>query len=402
MLVEATTRAGVLHLITRLDLGGAQKNTLHTVQHLDPERFDARLLCGRGGILDGEARRSTRVTFCSNLVHPISPGRDGAALAEIWRMIASRRASSLAPLVVHTHCSKAGVLGRIIARSAGADVVVHTFHGLGYHADWAARRAFQGTERAIRGRADAFFFVSRRDMQDAERIGLLGRTPAYLVRSGIDLRAFHHSGGLHRSARAELGIGLEDRVVVTVANFKRVKNPLLGLSAFARVAAKDPHAKWVFVGGGDRSTFDCELRRLRLVPRVRVLGWRQDVPRLLAAGDVFMLSSDYEGLPRSILEALASGLPVVATDAGGTSEVIDDRTGMVVPTGDADALAAGVLRMLAAAPNVRGSAPEILAEFDIHAMVRRQESIYEELIDRKVAETATGKKGPVRPCATVS
>jgi glycosyltransferase involved in cell wall biosynthesis len=377
-------RSRVLHIITRLDLGGAQQNTLHTVEHLDQNHFDACLLCGRGGFLDETAQARIPVTFCSNLVRSINPVMDVAALIELRRLIASSRSGDAMPLIVHTHCSKAGILGRAASRLVGPDVLVHTYHGFTYHTNRMIRKGFRTLEYTFRDLADAFFFVSKRDMQQAQNMGLLERTHGYLVRSGISLRSIGRFSNKRFEVRAELGINGQDPVIVTVANFKPHKNPLLGLKAFARVLARLPDAKWVFVGGGDRAEFDNELARRCLEPHVRILGWRQDVPHLLAAGDVYMLPSDFEGLPRSILEAIAAGLPIVSTDVGGISEVVDDRVGVLVQKGDAKALADGVIYMLNAKPDVRSVARKLLAEFDINTMVQHQESIYEELISRRL------------------
>ncbi|MGH2930490.1 MAG: glycosyltransferase, partial [Solirubrobacteraceae bacterium] len=123
-------RIKVAHVVTRLDFGGAQQNTLATVRGLDPARFDATLVCGVGGYFDAEARadRSVRAVFLESLVREVSPLRDALAFLELWKFFRSER-----PAVVHTHSSKAGVLGRLAAALAGVPVIVHTYHGFGFH-----------------------------------------------------------------------------------------------------------------------------------------------------------------------------------------------------------------------------------------------------------------------------
>src|SRR5262245_43414846 len=117
----------VAHIITQLELGGAQKNTLYTVAHLDPQRFEPTLLCGQGGLLKDEAKRGKWHTyFLRPLVRPVRPWKDAAALVSLYRKL-----RELKPHIVHTHSSKAGILGRIAAYLAGVPVIIHTFHGFG-------------------------------------------------------------------------------------------------------------------------------------------------------------------------------------------------------------------------------------------------------------------------------
>ncbi|MEW5852034.1 MAG: glycosyltransferase family 4 protein [Myxococcota bacterium] len=377
-------RPAVVHVITQLELGGAQRNTLHTVANLDKKRFRASLVCGPGGVLDEEARKlGIPVIFCPALARPVSPAQDLKAMEEVRNAIALHHKKTHGQLVVHTHSSKAGILGRVAAKRLGARAIVHTVHGFGFHDGqaWAVRQAYQLAERAVSGFTDAMIFVSKRDMETAEKLRLVAKDGGHLIRSGIDLSAFHPDAEARAAVRAELQIPVDAPVVVTVANFKAQKAPLVGLKAFARVAAELPQAHWVFVGEGElRAAFDAEAAQLGLTNRIHVLGWRHDVPRILAAGDVSMLSSVHEGLPRSVLEALSAGLPVAATDAGGTREVVVEGTGQVVPVGDADALGNAVLTLLRTPPAVTERATSLLKEFDIHAMVKQQENIYEWLL----------------------
>ncbi|PIR15542.1 MAG: glycosyltransferase family 1 protein, partial [Elusimicrobia bacterium CG11_big_fil_rev_8_21_14_0_20_64_6] len=118
--------AKVVHLVTRLDLGGAQQNTLHTVRHLDRARFEAVLVCGPGGMLDEEMRAGdgVRTVFVESLRRDISPFYDLLALLELTKLLLAEE-----PSVLHTHSSKAGILGRLAAAMAGVPIVVHTYHG---------------------------------------------------------------------------------------------------------------------------------------------------------------------------------------------------------------------------------------------------------------------------------
>lgn len=381
----ADPRAAVVHLVTRLDLGGAQQNTLYTASHLDPDRFAASIICGPGGVLDDAARTlGVPVTFCPLLVRDIRPHAEAAALMQLRRALRAHAAAVGGPLVVHTHSSKAGVLGRVAARLEGARAVVHTVHGFAFHEGQRplVRWGLSAVERLLAPTTDALVFVSQRDMDTAARLGMLRPGQAHLIRSGIHLAGYAPNAARRQEVRARLGIAPQAPLVLTVANFKPQKNPLLGLRAFASVAAARPDAHWLFAGDGPlRNVFLDGVAALGLRPRVHVLGWQTHVSPLYCAADVFMLSSDHEGLPRSAVEALASGVPVVATDAGGTGEVVQPAWGTVVPLGNATALADGVLRWLAhPSSNVATHVLPHLAPFDIDQMVRTQEQLYQRLL----------------------
>lgn len=379
-------RPAVAHVITQLELGGAQRNTLHTISHLDPQRFLASLISGPGGALDPEARSNgLTVTFCPALQRAVDPATDARALAQVTAALRAHRRHTRAPLVVHTHSSKAGMLGRVAARAAGAAVVVHTVHGFGFHPGQplATRAAYMALERAVAPLTDALVFVSRRDLATAMDLGLVRRGNAHVIRSGIDLSAFQPDRAARVRIRAELAIPEDAPVLVTVGNFKDQKNPLGGLEAFARVAAAQPRAHWITTGDGPlRDAFAQRAQALGLAGAIHLPGWRRDIADILNAGDVFLLPSTHEGLPRAVLEALSVGLPVAATDAGGTHEVVVPGAGRLVPVGKMDALAQAALDLLRSPPDVRAAASPVLEEFNINTMVRLQEELYTALLSR--------------------
>ena len=128
-MTQSIPRARVAHVITMLELGGAQQNTLHTVQNLDRDRFDVSLMCGRGGILDDRASAlaATQTYFIDDLVRPLDPRRDVAAVATLTGLMRKER-----PHIVHTHSSKAGILGRLAAAAAAVPIIIHSIHGFGF------------------------------------------------------------------------------------------------------------------------------------------------------------------------------------------------------------------------------------------------------------------------------
>lgn len=375
----------VVHVITLLELGGAQQNTLATLARLDRARFAPRLACGAGGLLDGEARAlGIPVHFLPELVRPVRPLQDlraRAALAALLRPLAAA-----GPVLVHTHSSKAGLLGRQAAARAGAGPVVHSIHGFGHDALPAGLRALGlWAERRAARHTDAFISVSRAHIEAGRRLGLFGDRPVHLVRSGIDLADFARAPELRDAARRGLGLPPDAPVVGMVACLKPQKAPLDFVDVAARVARERPDARFFLAGDGElRPQVEAAVAAAGLQPRFALLGWRRDVPALLGALDVLVLTSRWEGLPRVCPQAMAAGRPVVATAVDGTPEaVVDGRNGFLVPPGDTAGAARAVLRLLAdpALRAAQGAAGRAAAgEFSEERMVADQERLYTALL----------------------
>jgi glycosyltransferase involved in cell wall biosynthesis len=380
------SRLKVLHLITCLELGGAQENTLHTATHLDPDRFEALLVAGPGGLLDERARALLGGSFhaAPSLVRPLRPHRDLFALASLISLL--RR---LKPHIVHTHSSKAGVLGRWAAAAAGVPVRVHSVHGFGFHAGRgsALRSGLLTAERLAYSCTTHWIVVSRANLEQGAGLRLLDPARATLIRSGIDLARFRSVPGGGREVRRQLGLGPADPLVGAISCLKPQKAPLDLVEVAARVAREIPTAHFALAGDGElRREVERLILRRGLAGRFHLLGWRQDVPDLLAAFDLLLHTSRWEGLPRVFPEALASGRPVVATDVDGASEVIEEGvTGHLRPAGDVAGLASCVASLLRD-PGRRARMGEEgrrrVGEFDIRDMVRRQEDLYNELATR--------------------
>ncbi len=372
----------VLHAITMLELGGAQRNTLDTAAALDRREFVAALACADEGELLPEARTipGVEVFALPHLRREIRPWADARALREL--RLAIRR---FRPDVVHTHSSKAGILGRLAARRERVPVVVHSIHGFGFgqHQPWPVRRAFLAAERAAARWTTAFVAVSRRNLEDGVRLGLFPRAKARVIRSGIDLAAFRaHAGG--ERVRAELGVPTGAPLVVQVACFKPQKAPERFVALAALLASRFPDAHFVLVGDGAlRPALERLRRAAGLDGRLHLPGWRRDVPAVLDAATVATLTSRFEGLPRALVEALAAGVPVAAMAVDGVEEVVrDGGNGFLVAEGDVAALAERVAAVLADAALRRrlvAAAGDGLAEFERDAMVRQQEELYREL-----------------------
>jgi len=379
-----TTPAAVAHIITKLELGGAQQNTLFTVSHLNPARFRPLLITGEPGLLDQEAQDLSGVEFhqVSSLRRPIRPIADLRALVALTRLL--RR---LSPAIVHTHSSKAGILGRWAAKLAGVPIIIHSIHGFGFtrYQHPLVRRALIALERRTSRFTTRFVAVSEANRRLGVELGLFPADRCTVIRSGVDLHAFRQPRADTAAKKRELGLEPGRPVVGMVAPLKPQKAPLDFVRLAALVCQTRPEARFVLVGDGElRGAVEEEAARLGLSGTLLLTGWRRDIAALLRCFDVFALTSLWEGLPRVYLEALASGVPVVGTRVDGAAEVVRDGVnGYLVEPGDVRSMADRVLDLLAH-PEVAvlmGQRGESLPqEFDIRDMIRRLEREYERLV----------------------
>ncbi len=379
---------GVCHVITRLELGGAQENTLHTVASLRPP-FLASLVCGRGGLLDGDAARIGHVslTFVDELVRPIRPALDFGAVRRLTALFRATR-----PTIVHTHSSKAGIVGRVAARLAGVPIRVHSIHGFSFNAWQPAplRHGLIALERMVAPLTTHFIVVSHANLKEGTALGIVPPDRATVIRSGVRVADFARAGSdpamrNGRGLRGELDIAADAPLIGMVACFKPQKAPLDFVEVAARVAAVIPNATFIMVGDGElRPAVAERAAALGLGNRLRLLGWRRDVPRVMSALDVLVHTSLWEGLPRVLPEAIAAGIPVVATGVDGAGDILEDGVnGIVCRPHDIGAIAAGVERLLSdrgLRQEMASRARDILPEFDIDAMVRAQEALYSRLL----------------------
>jgi glycosyltransferase involved in cell wall biosynthesis len=369
----------VLLMITRLELGGAQRVVLHTAEYLDRGEFSVGLVWGPGDRLDDEAKQIPDLDLfpVSSLVRPIAPIADfraGRALRAAVR--------EFKPHVVHTHSSKAGILGRFAARVERTPAVVHTVHGFGFTPMQPPpmRFALRQAERMLGRWTDHFITVSKSDRQRGSALGIFRPEQATVIRAGIDLARFR-AVSQSDAVRERLGVPLDAPIVVQIGNFKPQKAPLDFVRMAASVWQRFPEVHFVMVGDGElREAAERLAVDLGIAGNTVFCGWWDDVPGLLAATRVSVLTSRHEGLPCSVVESLAAGVPVVATAVDGTVEVIrPGENGLLAPAGDVRALAEGVCRILSD-PELRASmaaaAPENLGEFDRDHMVRKQEELY--------------------------
>ncbi len=377
--------ARVLHVITRLIRGGADENTAITVERMDPARWDSWILAGRGSETSGFAPRiRERTRVLPELVRDPDPMRDLVALAKLTRLLARERWD-----LVHTHTAKAGFLGRIAARAARVPHVVHTLHGVTFHEHVPApvRRFYVLLERLAARRCDVLVTVG----EDVKRKYLaegIGRPEQYVtIASGMDTAPFHAARAQPAAnrdpVRAELGLGPQDVAVGMVSRLEPRKGWTYLLDAASRLAADFPAMRIVVVGeGAQRAGLEDAVRGRGLAGRVVFAGYREDVARVVAAFDVAVLTSLWEGLPRVLVQYALMEKPIVTFDVEGAREVVEEgRTGWVVPSRDVDALVARLRPLLGdadlrAACGRRGR-ERVGSRWDADRMIARLEELYD-------------------------
>lgn len=297
------------------------------------------------------------------------------------------------PDLVHTHTPVGGVVGRAAAILAGQRLVVHTFHGLPFVGAPRSplERAFLMAERLIARRTTYFFSQASGDVERAVRLGIARAKDTLVIGNGVDVDRFAPDPVARATTRAALGIRGAAVVVVTVARLVREKGLLeLADAAYSLRRMADLH--FVVVGAAlpsDRSDIGPALAEHpvadALGSRWRLLGYREDVADVLKAGDIFVLPSYREGLPRSVIEAMASGLAVVATDIPACRELLGGcDCGTLVPARDAQRLA-DAIRELAEHPEARARMGQrarqaAAARYDERDVLRRQMRVFRDLL----------------------
>lgn len=367
----------VAHVITQLELGGAQRNTLYTVGHLNRTAFDTTLICGKGGLLDPEAERGDWKTFfIPSLVRPVRPDQDLLAFIALYKHFRQHK-----PHILHTHSSKAGILARLAGYFAGVPVIIHTFHGFGFTPRQSSfvRWFYVSLEKLCALLSTHLIFVSKDNQSEAETLGIGRRVPSSLIRSGIAMQ----TPTPVLTLRQELGLPENAWVVSCVGNFKPQKNPLDLIRVAAAALKENPQIHFLLIGDGElREQAQALAQEAGLTTQIHFLGWREDIPSLLAVSDSFLLTSLWEGLPRALVEAFAAGRPAVAYGVNGVRDIlIDGENGFLIPAGDTARAADKVVWLSqhateAQAMGVRGR-DRVLQEFDIDRMVRQQEEVYQ-------------------------
>jgi glycosyltransferase involved in cell wall biosynthesis len=396
------TLVKIVRVIARLNVGGPAIHAILLSARMNAQGTRTVLVCGREGPREGSmeemaAAHGVVPVRIPELGREIRWWDDLAAFWKLYRLVRKER-----PGILHTHTAKAGTLGRLAGWLAGVPVIVHTFHGHvfhGYFSPWKTRM-FVATERLMARISTAIVTLSPRLKEDLVNLGIAPPEKIRIVPLGLALDRFGELDTRRGNLRRELGLGSETILIGIVGRLVPIKNHRLFLQAARDIVQEmqdraDRSVRFLVVGDGDlRDRLEDETRAMGLASRVLFLGFRRDLENIYADLDIVVLTSNNEGTPVCLIEAMAGGKPVVATRVGGVADLVEDNvTGMLVPPGDREALAKALLVLLGD-PALRARLGErarsaVYPRFDIRTLVSNLERLYAELDSRKSAVSGT-------------
>ena len=391
----------VAHVITRMIVGGAQENTLSSVQGLSAmSKYDVSLLTGaetgsEGDLLTGLQPRF-ELKYVPGMVRSIRPVSDARAFRWLHGYFKTN-----APDIVHTHSSKAGVLGRVAARTAHIPLIVHTLHSLVFHDYQPAyvRMTYRQVKRAMVPFTDHYVSVSDDIRERAVAAGIGKPEQHSTVRSGFGTVAFESALVPQAEARSQLGLSRDRVIIGVVGRLFPLKGHEEILDAAPDLVRHHPDAQFAFVGSGPLEPKLREIVNERgLSDHVAFVGRLppEAMPVAFSAFDILAHASLREGLARVIPQGVLARVPVVCYDLDGSREVVEDGiNGFLVPPRDTAGMA-DRLGVLVADEQRRTKlggqgADRIRHEFSVEEMVRRLDELYERLLDARAGTGGSGK-----------
>lgn len=398
-------RIKVLHIITHLGVGGGLDNTLLTVKGLSRDRFEVHLAAGE--LESGEqytdwtsrAKEYSDALFhFPDLRRPIDIRRDLSVLRQMTNFIKEQNYQ-----IVHTHYAKAGLLGRIAARRAGAPIIVHTYHTFSWKvahsfhsSSWrnylssGREKLYVAIEQYAASLCDALIAVCDLNKQEAIERNLAPSGKFVRIYSGIDLSRFQIPTIDRIKLCQKFGLDPKSPIVGTVGRLSTQKSPTDFVEAAKMVLKRHPHAQFLIVGDGPLGPETEEA--IGSEGRIKMIGFQDDVPEILALIDIFALSSLWEGLGRALTEALIMKLPVAVTSVGGVPELVaHQETGLLSPPRKPSKLADNIIWLLdhpqEAQKMGERARQKVLSDFNSEKMVEQIENLYDRTLSEKGMHT---------------
>jgi glycosyltransferase involved in cell wall biosynthesis len=383
----------ICHVITRLIVGGAQENTLLTCEGLHERGHRVTLVTGpdtgpEGSMLAEAEAGGYEVRIVPSLHRAIRPLADYRAMRDLCTIF-----HELHPDIVHTHSSKAGILGREAATRTDVPVVIHSIHGMSFNRTQSPliRVVYRWLERHAARRTDQFISVADALSVQAAKADMGNSSKFTTIYSGMRTSWYDRHQYDRAAIRRQWGFNDDHIVVASVARLFHNKGYGQLIPAMARAVQQQPNLRFLWIGDGPcRRKYERQLRSLGIRLHVHLAGLVEPkrVAELLSGADILVHASQWEGLPRAAVQSLLMEIPVISFDIDGAPEVvIDDETGCLVPLNDIGALTKAILR-LARSDVLRtrlGQAgrDRCLRQFDHNVMVNRIQSLYECLVTRQ-------------------
>jgi len=390
----------VLHIITRVDKGGSAQNTYLTILGLKRKSFQSSLISGLS--LESEMKKEEKKTTekdiqklksegiefiqCPFLLRRINIIKDLKAFFDIFRVIKKN-----SPLIVHTHSSKAGFLGRLAAKLAGIPIIVHTPHGhvfFGYFGPLKTK-VFIILEKLASRITDKIVALTNREKEDHVRLRIANDDKFIVIHSGVELKTFKEFPFNEKQYfKKELGIPENFLVVGTIGRLVPVKGPEFLIEAAKYIIPKYPNTYFLFSGDGHlKQNLEEKASVLGIKNNIIFLGWRDDIAEIISVYDVFVLPSLNEGMGRVLVEAMALGKPIVASNVGGIPDLVTHgKNGFLVPPKDPEELAKYIQILLEDGERREKmglAGKDMVKNFSSEIMVDRIAELYKELMTRK-------------------
>lgn len=341
----------VCHIITRLIVGGAQENTILSCEGLHERGYEVTLMTGpttgpEGSLVARARAGGYRYVEIPELRRAVNPWLDMRA-----QRVMAAELSDLRPDIVHTHSSKAGILGRNAAFDARVPRIIHTIHGMSFNRTqprWLQKLYIMLERRAAR-KTHAIVTVADAMIDQSVAAGVCRREKMQTIYSGMEIANFTPDPAARAAARSRWGVQDDEIVIATVARLFRKKGYEQLIPIMQAAAQQNDKLRFVWIGdGAQRSDYEQELQQRGLAEKTTLTGLvpPADVPKLLAGADILAHASQWEGLPRVVVQALLLQIPVVAFDIDGTREVvIDDKTGRLIPLNDEPSFVAALTEL---------------------------------------------------------
>jgi glycosyltransferase involved in cell wall biosynthesis len=393
-----------VHLLSIMS--GPQRWSIEFFNCLPPDRYELSVVVGEPGEFPRYLEsRGIEVEIVPSLVREISLLKDARAIVDLVRLFRRKRYD-----IVHTHSSKPGILARVAARLAGTRAVVHHVQGFAFHefSNRFTRTTFSLIEALGARLSDHVIFVNDEEREWAIAQGIVTAERCCTIFNGADLTTYSLEARamLREQARLRLGLGPSQGMIAYVGRLWEQKHPQMLVATLAELMEHHPELDPVLVIAGDgpmRDEVASAAEVCDIAERVHILGWRGDIPHVMAAADVLFLPSLWEGLPLTLVEAACMGTPAVATDIKGNREaIVAGETGLLVPPKDPVSAAAALAALLgsreATARMARAAAERGRRLYDTRDMTRRVEEIYLQILAHKDRALATAQ-GSVRSSA---
>jgi glycosyltransferase involved in cell wall biosynthesis len=348
----------VMHIITRLDMGGSAQNTLLTSIGL-AEQYEVVLVYGLSHEshmteLEQETvdeqinlakRKRVKTIIIPTLVRKIGLFQDLRAFFSLWRLISVEK-----PAIVHTHSSKAGILGRLAAWLSGIPIIIHTPHGHVFfgHFNPVVSKIFLLIEKIFDRITHCVVALTDGEKKDYVKLSVSKADKIVKIHSGVPIDQYMDLKINIDSKKKAIGLASQGLVIGTVGWLLPIKGPEYLLEAMIDVWQGHPEVHLVFVGKGDlEEKLKTRAAQIGVADKVLFLGWRNDIPEIMQLFDIFVLPSLNEGMGRVIVEAMAAGKPVVASNVGGIPDLVEHaKNGFLFEPGNSKQMSQEIKRLL--------------------------------------------------------